>query len=223
MIKTPHSTPSDDRLAQVRRVSPSAMRNRDPLLKVLRDVLPPSGQVLEIASGTGEHAAYMAQNLADINWTPSDQDQGVRLATSDWLAGQNLPNLHPLLNLSTTDARWAESALVALGRAPQALVCINMIHIAPWPACEGLFAGAQELLASGSLLFLYGPFAQEGVLAPSNEAFDQWLKDQDPNWGVRALEDVCSVAAEHGFDLSQTIPMPANNTSVVFIREARAQ
>ncbi len=223
MIDNPSRALSDDKLEKVRRVSPSAVRNRDPLLKVLRAELPPSGLVLEMASGTGEHAVFMAQNLPDIEWAPSDPDQGARASTSHWIAKHNLPNLRSLLDLATTDADWAGAALAALGQAPQALVCINMIHIAPWPACEGLFAGAEEVLGEGGILFLYGPFAEGGVLAPSNEAFDQWLKDQDSNWGVRAIEDVCTVAAGHGFDLLKTIPMPANNTSVVFIREAGAQ
>ncbi len=223
MNKSTHSSaPAQDKLAAVRRVSPSALRNREPLLKALRDELPPSGLVLEIASGSGEHGVYMAQNLPEIDWAPSDPDREVHGATSSWIAQHKLPNLRPLLDLATTDAQWAQNALAALARAPDALVCINMIHIAPWPACEGLFAGAAELLGENGLLFLYGPFAQGGVLAPSNEAFDQWLKNQDPNWGVRALEDVCGVAAGNGFDLAKTIPMPANNTSVVFIREAGA-
>jgi len=211
---------TDDKLQQVRRISPAAVRNRAPILDALRDVLPSSGSVLEVASGSGEHAVYMAQNLPEIIWTPSDPDAGARAGVSAWLAKHALENLRPLLDLATTDPDWAAKALSALGQSPQALVCINMIHIAPWPACEGLFDGAQNLLETGGRLILYGPFAEGGVLAPTNEAFDLWLKEHDPNWGVRALEDVCLAAAERGFDLLKTIPMPANNTTVVFVREA---
>ncbi|HVU39700.1 MAG TPA: DUF938 domain-containing protein [Xanthobacteraceae bacterium] len=197
-----------------RQFRPHVPRNRDPILDVLRLILPPKGLVLEVASGSGEHAAYFAQNLRALDWQPSDPDQEALASATAHRAEASLPNLLPPLPLDVTAAQWP------VDRA-DTVICCNMIHIAPWAACEGLIAGAARVLAAGGLLYLYGPYKIGGRhTAPTNQAFDERLRAQNPAWGIRDLDDVTALAARHGFALAETVPMPANNLSVIFRRGA---
>ena len=199
-----------------RRVSPAFARNAKPILSVLDRVLPQGGTVLEVASGPGEHAAFFTRHLAPgrdgWHWQPTDIDPG-NLASIDAHARaleEKGEALLPSKHLDTTDIDWP------VGRA-DAVVCINMIHIAPWTACAGLMQGAGRLLPRDGVLYLYGPFKRGGVHnAPSNEAFDASLRARDPSWGIRDLDAVTALAAEHGLALDDTVDMPANNLSVVF-------
>jgi SAM-dependent methyltransferase len=196
----------------VEQLSVATQRNRDPILSVLRRVLPPQGLVLEIASGTGEHAVHFAANLPGVTWQPSDQDADYLASIVAHRAAAKLPNLLEPLVLDVTAPAWP---------APRsdAVVCINMIHIAPWQATEGLISGAGRVLRPGGVLFLYGPYKQGGRhTAPSNEAFDLDLRARNPEWGVRDLDDVSALAARHGLDFVERVAMPANNLSVVFRR-----
>lgn len=199
-----------------RRHAPSAERNRDPILAVLRRVLPPAGLVLEVASGTGQHAVAFAAALPDLTWQPSDGDAGALDSIRAWAAGAALPNLaEPLCLDAAAPECWP------VERA-DAIVCINMIHIAPWEACQGLMRGAGRVLAADGVLALYGPYRRDGAhTAPSNGEFEAWLKARDPRFGVRDLEAVTAEAAAHGMVLEEVVAMPANNFTVVF-RRARA-
>lgn len=192
--------------------SPAVARNRDPILAVLRRVLPAQGMVLEIASGTGEHAVHFAAALPHLAWQPSDCEARALRSIAAHRSAAALPNLLRPIELDAAASDWP------LARA-DAIVSINMIHIAPWAAAEGLMTGASRLLASGSALFLYGPFKENGHhTAPSNAAFDESLKAQDPRWGVRDLDEVAALAHRCGFDLAERVVMPANNLSIVFRR-----
>jgi SAM-dependent methyltransferase len=198
--------------SDARLFSPSTARNRDPILGVMRQVLPRSGLVLEIASGSGEHAVHFATHLLGLQWQPSDVDAEARASIEAWRASAALPNLLPPLALDVTAQPWP------VARA-DAVVCINMIHISPWAAAEALISGAARLLPDRGVLFLYGPYRRDGRhTASSNEAFDRDLRRRDPEWGVRNLEDVVRLAEVNGLDLQQTVEMPANNLSVVFSR-----
>jgi SAM-dependent methyltransferase len=195
-----------------RQFRPHVPRNRDPILDVLRLILPPKGLVLEVASGSGEHAAYFAQNLRALDWQPSDPDQEALASATAHRAEASLPNLLPPLHLDVTAAQWP------VGHA-DAVICCNMIHIAPWTACEGLIAGSARVLPTGGLLYLYGPYKIGGRhTAPTNQAFDERLRAQNPAWGIRDLDDVTALAARFSFALAETVPMPANNLSVIFRR-----
>jgi hypothetical protein len=206
-----------------RQHAPAAERNREPISAVLAEHLPASGTVLEIASGTGQHAVFFAERLAPRHWLPSDPNPIARDSIASWRAIAHLPNLHEPLALDVTQAQWPHLVTPYLQSLPtpapelRAIVNINMIHISPWAACEGLFAGAAQLLTAGDVLYLYGPFKQGGQhTAPSNAAFDRSLQQQNPAWGVRDLEAVCDTAQQSGFMLQATMPMPANNLSVIF-------
>jgi SAM-dependent methyltransferase len=193
-------------------VAPAVARNREPILAVLRRVLPERGLVLEIASGSGEHAVYFAAALPHLTWQPSDPDPEARDSIAAYRAAAQLPNLLPPLALDAASPNWpvAQSDMI---------VSINMIHIAPWVAAEGLMAGAERLLAAGGVLFLYGPFREHGQhTAPSNAAFDESLRSRNREWGVRDLDEVAALASRHGFALKERVAMPANNLSVVFRR-----
>lgn len=191
-------------------ISPAVARNREPILAVLRRMLPAHGTVLEIASGTGEHAVHFAAGLPELAWQPTEIDADALASISAHCMSARLPNLLPPLELDACSPRWP------VGRA-DAVVAINMIHIAPWTAAEGLMAGAARVLAPGGVLYLYGPFKENGRhTAPSNAGFDASLRAYDPEWGVRDLGEVCALAHRHGLDLVERIPMPANNLSVVF-------
>src|SRR5215475_2907195 len=197
--------------------APAVARNREPILAVLRRVvplpiLPERGLVLEIASGSGEHAVYFAAALQNLTWQPTDPDPEARNSIAAYRAAAQLPNLLAPLALDAASPNWpvAQSDMI---------VSINMIHIAPWAAAEGLMAGAERLLAPGGVLFLYGPFREHGQhTAPSNAAFDESLRTRNREWGVRDLDEVAALASRHGFALEQRVAMPANNLSVVFRR-----
>ena len=192
--------------------APAVARNRDPILAVLREVLAAPGTVLEIASGSGEHAVHFASALSHLVWQPTDPDAEARRSIAAHAARAQLPNLLPPLALDAAAAAWPVTQA-------DAIVSINMIHIAPWSAAEGLMAGAARLLPAGSPLYLYGPFREHGRhTAPSNAAFDESLKARDPAWGVRDLDEVVALASRHGLALSRTVAMPANNLSVIFRR-----
>lgn len=194
-----------------RRHAPATLRNREPILAVLRRVLPPSGLLLEIASGTGEHAAYMAPQLPGWTWQPTDQEADA-LPGIDAHGGESAcSRIRPALRLDVRNPEWPVAAA-------DAILCCNMIHIAPWAAAEGLFAGASRVLAPSRPLILYGPFRRDGGhTAPSNAQFDAGLRAQNPEWGVRCLdEEVEPLAAAQGFEISQVVEMPANNLTVVF-------
>ena len=183
-------------------------RNREPILEVLRRVLPPVGLVLEIASGTGQHVAFFARALPALRWQPSDPSPAHLESIRAWCSGAD--------NIAAPVALDVEAWPWPLTRA-DAILGINMIHIAPWSATEALFRGAARSLSSPGLLFLYGPFKREGEhTAESNQRFDERLRGEDPRWGVRDLVDVQSVAAAAGFAPPEIIPMPANNLSLVF-------
>lgn len=195
-----------------RRHAPATTRNREPIAAVLAEALPRSGLVLEVASGSGEHCAWFAERFPALDWQPSDPDEAARASIRAWCAG--LPNVLPPLDLDAATAHWpAEHA--------DALLCINMVHISPWEATLGLMAGAARLLAPGAPLILYGPYRQRSVpTAESNEAFDVSLKSRDPRWGLRLVEEVSAAADSRGLRLERIVPMPANNLSLVFRRDA---
>jgi SAM-dependent methyltransferase len=208
------TTVPDDSLSTSRQSAPAAERNRDPILAVLRRVLPPTGLVLEIASGTGQHAAHFAAALPEIDWQPSDTTPEARASVEAWRVHTALPNLRAPLDLDVMREPWP---IVAA----DAVVCINMIHIAPWAAAQALMAGAGRVLGAGGVLYLYGPYRRNGAhTAESNDMFDRQLKSRNPEWGVRDMEAVADLAAQQGFVLSEVVEMPANNFSVVFRKEA---
>ena len=193
-----------------RRFAPATERNRAPILAVLQRILPPHGTVLEIASGTGEHAVHFAGAFPGVDWQPSDPDPEARASIAARRAASGLGNLAEPLALDVTRPAWP------IARAA-AVLAINMVHIAPWEATLGLLAGAARLLRAGAPLYLYGPYRRDGHgFAPSNQAFDDSLRRRDPAWGVRRLEDVADSAALAGFTLAEVVEMPANNLSVVF-------
>jgi len=194
---------------EVRKHAPATLRNRGAIAEVLRGLLPPAGLVLEIASGSGEHVAYFAEEFPALDWQPSDPDATALASIAAWSAG--LRNVRLPLMIDAAADVWPVAAA-------DALLCINMVHIAPWAATLGLLAGARRLLAPGGPLILYGPFLQSDVpTAPSNAAFDASLRARDPAWGLRALEEVAAAARD--FTLEQGIAMPANNLVVVLRRE----
>jgi len=196
--------------------SPSAARNREAILEVFLAHMPQAGMVLEIGSGTGEHAVHIAAHLPELTWLPGDPDETSRASISAWIAETGLANIAAPHAIDVTIADWAK----AVSRPIDAIVSINMIHIAPFAAAEGLIAGAGEILREGGKLFLYGPFSRNGEhTAPSNAAFDASLKARDPSWGVRDLEnDIVPLAEKAGLSLEDVVSMPANNFSVIFAR-----
>jgi SAM-dependent methyltransferase len=194
------------------RQAPAAERNKDAILDVLRQVLPGRGLVLEIASGTGQHAVHFAAALTASSWQPSDPDPENRESIAEYVSASGIENVAAPIALDSRDPRWP------IDRA-DAVVCINMIHIAPWSAAEGLVRGAAGLLGEGKPFVLYGPFMRGGQhTAPSNADFDASLKRRDAEWGVRDLDDVTALAQCHGFELERVVAMPANNFTVVFRR-----
>lgn len=193
-----------------RQTAPAVARNRDAILAVLRGILPQTGLVLEIASGTGEHAVHFAKHFADLTFQPSDPDPFARKNIAAWIAAENLKNVAPPLALDASAPDWP------IARA-DALLCINMVHISPWAATLGLFAQARRILPAGAPLYLYGAYKCGGAhTAPSNVAFDNWLRAQNPEFGVRDLEALVETAAQHGFGPPEIIEMPANNLSLIF-------
>lgn len=197
----------------MKRHAPATDRNREPILAVLRDVLPGAGVVLEIAAGSGEHAVFCAAALPGLGWQPTDPDHESLSSIAAHRDEVALTNLRAPIRVDVTEAGWARDL------AANAFVCINMIHVAPWEACLGLLAGASALLAPGSPLYLYGPYRIEGAFtAASNADFDASLRARDPRWGVRDLDEVTRAAEAVGFKRERVVAMPANNHSVVFRR-----
>ena len=206
------ANPQVARPGDARAFSPASQRNRQPILEVLARVLPGSGLVLEVASGSGEHALWFAQHLRPLAWQPSDPDPACRRSIAAHAAGVDCPTLKPPLDLDATAAIWP------IERA-DAIVCINMVHIAPWAATEGLMAGAARCLPPGGLLYLYGPYRRGGEhTAPSNAAFDESLCARNPAWGLREVEAVAESAQAQGLSLGETVEMPANNLSLILTR-----
>ena len=191
--------------------APATDRNREPIREVLARELPASGTVLEIASGTGEHAVAFAQAFPTITWQPTDTDPTAIASIAAWRDKAALPNLCAPLLLDVTELPWPVDQA-------DAIVCINMVHIAPWEAALALFAGAGRLLAQGALLYLYGPYRFDGTTAASNEDFDRSLRARDPRWGVRDVRELGDAAAEHGLVMRGVVAMPANNHSLLFRR-----
>jgi SAM-dependent methyltransferase len=191
-----------------------AERNKGAILDVLQRMLPRSGLVLEVASGTGQHVVHFARALPALIWQPSDADPDLRRSVALWIEHEGLPNVREPLPLDVREPRWP------LARA-DALVCINMIHVTPQAATAALFRGAAAILPAGGTVFLYGPYRRFGRhTAPSNEEFDAQLRAQDPEWGLRNVEDVERAARREGIALVATIAMPSNNFSLLFSKAA---
>ena len=196
----------------MKRHAPATARNRQPILDVLRPRLPAQGLVLEIASGSGEHVVHFAEALPDLVFQPSDPSAEARASIDDWVQTEGLANVRPAVALDAALESWP------IERA-DAVLCCNMIHIAPWTAAVGLVAGANRILPDHGLLYLYGPFRRDGQhTAPSNEAFDRDLRRRNPAWGIRDLEAVSELAAAEGFAAPEVVEMPANNLSLIFRR-----
>jgi len=193
--------------------SPAAERNKQPIADVLARVLPPSGLVLEIASGTGQHAEHFARAFPSLTWQPSEPDAEALATLTERVRRAALPNLRTPLELDAHEPPLLRGTVAAV-------ICINMIHIAPWSACATLLLHAERWLAPGAPLVLYGPFKRGGKhTAPSNAAFDAQLRTRDPEWGVRDLDDVVALARRHSLELVEVVAMPANNFSVVLKRQ----
>jgi hypothetical protein len=198
--------------ADRRRHSPAAQRNRAAILEVLLRVLPPAGSALEIASGSGEHAAHFAQGLPDWRWQPTDADADALASIKAWCAG--IANVLPPLQLDVASPVWA-----GVGDELAAIFCANLLHISPWPTCAALMQGAARHLSANGLLLVYGPFVVAGeATATSNLAFDADLRSRNADWGLRHLGDVATVAAAAGLKLRERIAMPANNLILVWQR-----
>jgi SAM-dependent methyltransferase len=194
----------------MKRQAPAAARNRQPILDVLRPHLPTTGLVLEIASGTGEHAVHFAEALPGLTFQPSDAAAAQRASIDDWTRTLGLANVRPALAVDAGAEPWPIEAA-------DVIVCINMIHISPWEATIGLMRNSARLLPGDGVLFLYGPYHRDGrPTSPGNESFDRSLRQQNEAWGVRHLEEVVALAEREGFALREIVDMPANNLSVVF-------
>ena len=196
------------------RHAPATLRNREPILEVLKRALPEAGMLLEVASGTGEHAAFIAPRLSrDLVWQPSEASVDALIDIDVHTGGAGSPNIRPAIVLNASDTTWP------IPHA-DAVFCCNMIHIAPWSAAEGLFAGSFRILADGAPLILYGPYRRHGMhTSPSNHSFDDELRARNAGWGVRCLEtEVIPLAEKSGFALDEVVAMPANNLTVIFRR-----
>lgn len=190
--------------------SPAAERNKDPILQVLQKILPSNGEVFEIASGSGQHLLHFAKALPQLNWQPSEFDKELCHWINTQCSQQALANVKTALALDVTALPWP------INQA-DAVININMIHITPWTATEALFSGAGQVLDNGGLLFCYGPYHRHGKpTAASNQAFDQQLRAQNPQWGIRDIDDLSKLAQSNGLTLSEVIGMPSNNFSLVF-------
>ena len=197
----------------MKRHAPATARNSQPLAEVLARELPASGTVLEIASGSGEHAVFMARRFPALDWQPSDRDAEALASVDAWAAEARLANLRPAIALDAAAPDWP---IVSA----DALLCVNMVHISPWDAAVGLFAGAGRVLGSGAPLVLYGPFVEPDVeTAASNHAFDQSLRQRDPAWGLRSTADLDRLAAGHGMTRTARCAMPANNLVLIYRRD----
>ena len=196
-----------------RQYAAAAERNRGPILAVLRRLVPEGARVLEVASGTGQHAAYFAAHLPGVRWQPSDVEPALFASISAWAQAEGATNVREPVRLDCAAARWPSGAF-------EVVYCANMIHIAPWECCLGLLRGAGERLVAGGRLLLYGPFRIRGEhTSESNAAFDASLHARDPRWGVRDLDEIRKRAAEQGLRYVERVQMPANNLVVVFERQ----
>jgi SAM-dependent methyltransferase len=195
-----------------RRHAPATLRNRDPILAVLRRVLPRAGTVLEIGSGSGEHAAYFAAALPPLRWQPSDRTSDDFADIAAWARDGGAATVEPALILDAAADAWPLSQADAVFSA-------NVAHIAPWSVMQGLLRGAARMLPRGGPLVLYGPFMRDGLhTAASNAAFDIELRRRDPSWGIRDLTEVITEGRRHGLQLDETVEMPANNLTLVMRR-----
>lgn len=191
--------------------STAARRNRKPIFEVLKKFLPETGLVLEVASGTGEHGAYFAPRFPKLTWQPSDPNPEMRRSIQAW-SRIEATKMNQSIDLDVQKKPWPI-------KKASAVVCINLIHISPWRACLGLMEGAGKILEEGGVLYLYGPYKiKNRHYAQSNIAFDQSLKQQNEEWGVRDLDDVIKIASDFGLRFSQTLKMPKNNLSVIFTK-----
>ncbi|MCJ8155947.1 DUF938 domain-containing protein [Sphingomonas sp. LaA6.9] len=195
-----------------RKHAPATLRNREPIVDVLRTLMPVRGTVLEIASGSGEHIVHFAQVFPALEWQPSDPDPDGRRSIAAWGAQSGLRNIRPPLDIDASASDWPVGPV-------DAILCINMVHISPWVATQGLMSGASVHLAPGAPLYLYGPYRRDDVpTAESNEAFDLSLRSRNPEWGLRRVEDMITLGAASGLELERLVEMPANNLSLVFRR-----
>jgi Protein of unknown function (DUF938) len=192
--------------------APATIRNRDLILDVLRDVLPMTGMILEVASGSGEHIVYFARNLPSLVFQPSDLEPEILLSVAAWVRDAQVANVRAPIVLDATQSHWPIASA-------DGIICINMIHISPWDATVGLIRGAAAILRPGLPLYLYGPYKRKGfATAPSNQAFDRSLRDRNAIWGLRDLEAVAAIAQSVGFSVPTITEMPANNLSLIFRR-----
>ena len=195
-----------------RQYAPATVRNRDFILDVLRQVLPTTGVILEIASGSGEHVIHFARNLPSLVFQPSDSEPDALRSVAAWVKDTHVTNVRAPIVLDASQSSWP---IASAG----GIICINMVHISPWEATVGLIRGAAAILPPGSPLYLSGPYKRKGfTTAPSNQAFDRNLRDRNPTWGLRDLEAIAAIAQSVGFSVPAVTEMPANNLSVVFRR-----
>jgi SAM-dependent methyltransferase len=198
-----------DPTGEAKRHAPATERNRDAIVEVLQGILPPGGQVLEIASGTGEHIVHFARSFPHLTWQPSDPDPVALASIKAWREETASSNLLQPIQIDAS-AEWPVDHA-------DAIICINMVHISPWAATGGLFRNAGRVLPIRGLLYLYGPYRRHGMpTAPSNDQFDQSLKERNPAWGLRQVEEVVAEAATAGLFLEHLVEMPANNVSLIF-------
>lgn len=201
-----------DRWIDQRRHAPATERNREPIAACLVDLLPETGVVLEIASGSGQHALYFARRFPALEWLPSDPDPNALRSIAAWREAEGTPNLRAPLSLDASAAEWPVTSA-------DAMLCVNLVHISPWEATEGLFAGAARVLAAGAPLIVYGPFTASDIeTAPSNVEFDRSLRMRDPRWGLRDVEEVAALALRSGLELASRRQLPANNLLLHFRR-----
>lgn len=199
-------------IRRVKAIAPAAERNKDPILEVLRRVLPARGRALEIASGSGQHVVHFAAGLADWSFIPSDPSAEARASIEAHRLDSGLSNIEPVRAIDVGTNDWAMPV--------DAVLCINMIHISPWESSVALMSNMPVCLSEGGVLFLYGPYAFGGKMVPSNAAFDESLRSRDPRWGVRDVEDLKRLGTEHRLELKEIVPMPANNHCLLFVRGA---
>lgn len=193
--------------------APATLRNRDAIIAVLQEVLPDSGTVLEVASGTGEHAVYFGEKFPDLTWQPSDPDPDGCRSIAAWTKRAGVGNVLPPLQLDALALRWDIEK-------PSAILCINMVHIAPWEASIGMFEKAALLLEPGSSFYLYGPyFRGDAPTAQGNLDFDRSLKSRNLRWGIREVADMDALATKNGFTRADLVEMPANNLSLIYRRD----
>jgi SAM-dependent methyltransferase len=195
----------------VKQTAAATARNREPIRAVLAEYLATRRRVLEIASGTGEHAVHMARAFPEVTWQPTDVEPAALASIAAWRDEAGLPNLLAPIELDVCyGAPWPDSDVI---------VCINMVHISSWAASLGLFDGAGRTLPPNGILYMYGPYRFDGELAPaSNVEFDRWLRERNPDWGVRDIRDLRAAAEPHGLMLETIVAMPANNHSLIFRR-----